>query len=105
MATELNLPFNEELKIQKSDQGIATESYTIQGNTLLFNNGELYPNQEAYKARIFIIAPESTLGLTNEEILIDEENFQSIITSIKATLDQDKNAEIEDAQEIMNGEI
>jgi len=105
VATELNLPFNEELKIQKSDQGIATESYTIQGNTLLFNNGELYPNQEAYKARIFIIAPESTLGLTNEEILIDEENFQSIITSIKATLDQDKNAEIEDAQEIMNGEI
>ncbi|MDR0282043.1 MAG: SecD/SecF family protein translocase subunit [Candidatus Peribacteria bacterium] len=105
VATELNLPFNEELEVQKSDQGIATNSYIIQDSTLLFNNGELYPNQEAYKVRIFIVAPESTLGLSEEEIVDSEENFQTTLTSIKTTLDQDKNAEIEEAQEIMNGKI
>ncbi len=105
VATELNLPFSEELEIQTSDQGIAPNSYTIQNSTLLFNNGELYPNQEAYQARIFIVAPESTLGLTDEEIADGEEKFQATLTAIKTTLDQDKNAEIENAQEVMNGKI
>jgi hypothetical protein len=61
VATQLNLPYSTTFDIQPTDQGIASGSYRITSGTLLYNNGELYTNQEAYNARILALVPESTL--------------------------------------------
>jgi hypothetical protein len=61
VATQLNLPYSTTFDIQATDQGIASGSYRITSGTLLYNNGELYSNQQAYNARILALVPESTL--------------------------------------------
>ena len=68
VATQLDLPYAQELSILSSDEGIATESYRIDEGVLLYNNGELYANQEAYDMRVLALMPLSTIGLVAEEI-------------------------------------
>lgn len=105
VATELGLNYNQELDIQTSDQNIASGSYQIQNGTLKYNNGELYTNQEAYDARILAYVPESTLGLTGDELTQKEESSKQRIETIKNGLEQDPLAEFEDAAEVSNGMI
>ncbi|MDR0369687.1 MAG: hypothetical protein LBH96_04165 [Candidatus Peribacteria bacterium] len=105
VATELGLDYNQELDIQASDQNIASGSYQIQNETLKYNNGELYSNQEAYDARILAYVPESTLGLTGEALTNKAKNAQQRIETIKNELEQDPLAEFEDAAEVSKGMI
>jgi preprotein translocase subunit SecD len=105
VATQLSLPYSTTFDIQSTDQGIASGSYRITSGTLLYNNGELYSSQEAYKARILALAPESTLGLTGEALTAQTEKFSQKIAEIKASLAQDTDATFEDTREIVNGMV
>jgi hypothetical protein len=91
--------------MQSTDQGIASGSYRITSGTLLYNNGELYSNQEAYKARILALVPENTLGLTGEALTAQAEKFSQRIAEIKANLAQNTDATFEDAREVTNGMV
>jgi protein-export membrane protein SecD len=105
VATQLGLTYSEELDIQPTDLGIASGSYTITSGTLHYNNGEIYSNQEAYKARILALAPESTLGLTGEALTTQTTTFAQKVAEVEAALAQDTNASFEDAREVANGMV
>ena len=96
VATQLNLPFNDVLDIQPTDQGLAPDTYQITNGTLLFNNGELYANQEAFDAKILALYPESALGFDEEELANQEEETNKRIEEIKAELATNIDAEFED---------
>jgi preprotein translocase subunit SecD len=105
VATQLNLPYSTTFDIQTTDLGIASGSYRIASGSLWYNNGELYSNQQAYKAKILALAQESTLGLTGEALTAQTEAFSQKIEGIKTSLDQDTDATFEDAREVANGMI
>jgi hypothetical protein len=105
VATQLHLPFEQELSIQTSDEGIASGNYQITNGILKYNNGTLYPNQEAYNMRVLAVVPVSTLGLTEDQIAQQEATFTQRITEIKADLASNPEATFEDASEIANGRI
>jgi len=105
VATQLGLPYNQTLDIQSSDQGIARGTYQVRNKTLKYNNGELYNNQEAYKARILAYLPESTLGLIEEEAMIQEQEMADRIKTIKSELENDPRAELEDTLEISRDRV
>jgi protein-export membrane protein SecD len=105
VATQLSLPYATTLDIQPTDQGIASGTYRITDGTLLYNNGEIYSNQEAYQARILELAPKSTLGLTGEALTAQTEAFHQQVEEIKAALTNDSNATFENVGETMSGMI
>jgi hypothetical protein len=101
----LDIPYSPELTILPTDQGIASGSYRIDEGTLQYNNGELYPNQEAYDMQVLAIVPNSTLGLTGDQITQQEATFAQRVEEIKTTLLQTPDATFEDASEVANGRI
>lgn len=105
VATQLDIPYSPELTILPTDQGIASGSYRIDEGTLQYNNGELYPNQEAYDMQVLAIVPNSTLGLTGDQITQQEATFAQRVEEIKTTLLQTPDATFEDASEVANGRI
>ena len=105
VAAQLNLPYPQDLTILSDSQGIASGAYVIREGTLLYNNGELYPNQEAYDMRILAVMPLSTLGLTGEEISQQEADFAQRIEEIKAELAINPEANFDDAGEVHNAWI
>ncbi|MDR2540940.1 MAG: hypothetical protein LBD11_04075 [Candidatus Peribacteria bacterium] len=105
VATQLSLPYSEALTIQPTDESIASGTYKITNGTLKYNNGEIYTNQEAYQVRILAMMPNSTLGLTEDQIAEQEATFNQRVVEIKADLAKNPDASFDEAVEIANGPV
>ncbi len=106
LETAMNLwaTYDEKFTLEKGETKIDSWSYAIEWTTLTYNNWEVYPNEIAYDAKIFIMFPEvsiSTDGNTSES----DDDFESKVNSVKESLIANNNAEISDASLFYDGAI
>lgn len=104
VSTKLNLDINQELEVVSSNQGIESGDYTIIDNTLKFNNGKIYDNQEAYKLKIFAYQP-NLQGLTWEDYENEKKKVEERKSFIMSELQHDDQAEFDDVTKILDSSI
>ena len=90
VATSLWATYDEKFSLSKGDAGIASGTYSIEWNLLRYNNGEVYPNEEAYDVRIIAMVPSTTSGT----------NFEDEVNSAKDALMADNDAEIAESSPV-----
>ena len=109
VATKLWATYDDKFTLVKELINVDSGSYVIEWDVLKYNNGEVFPNEEAYDVRILAMIPE--VSDTNSGINIDgtnveqNEQFKSEVTSAKDTLLADPKAEIPEASEMYDGVI
>ena len=97
VATTLWATYDEKFDLVKESTYITSGSYAFEWNNLNYNNGEVYPNEIAYDARI--------LAMVNNDESEDSTDFTSKVNSVKSQLLADKNAEIPEASPVYDGII
>ena len=97
VATTLWATYDEKFDLVKESTSITSGSYAFEWNNLNYNNGEVYPNEVAYDARI--------LAMVNNDESEDSADFTSKVNSVKSQLLADKNAEIPEASPVYDGII
>ena len=105
VATSLWATYNEKFDLEKSWTDIASGSYSIKWNTLKYNNGEIYPGQEAYDVRILAMIPEVTTNTDSGSVVESDEDFEKEVNTAKSTLLADAEAEIPEASPMYDGII
>ena len=101
VATTLWATYDEKFTLVKEWINIESGAYSIEWNTLKYNNGEIYQNEEAYDARILALIQDVSVesGSTNDDSLNDKVN------SAKDILLADNDAEIPDSSPVYDGVI
>lgn len=94
--------YDENFTVVKDRTNVSSGSYVIEWNTLKYNNGEIFPNEVAYDARI--------IALVDAEFIDDEENdseksFAEKVSDAKSALMADIDAEIPEASPVYDGII
>jgi len=94
--------YDENFTIVKDGSNVSSGSYVIEWNTLKYNNGEIFPNEVAYDARI--------IALVDAEFVDDEESdseksFAEKVSDAKSALMSDIDAEIPEASPVYDGVI
>ena len=94
--------YDEKFSVVKDGTNVSSGSYIIEWNTLKYNNGEIFPNEVAYDARI--------IALVDAEFVDDEENdseksFEEKVSDAKSALMSDIDAEIPEASPVYDGVI
>ena len=105
VATSLWATYNEKFDLEKNWTDIASGAYSIEWSTLKYNNGEIYPNQEAYDVRILAMIPEVSSNTSGDSITESNEDFEKEVNSAKDTLLADAEAEIPEASPMFDGTI
>ena len=112
VANALWATYDEKFSLVKESNNISSWSYAIEWLTLKYNNGEVYPNEEAYDVRILAMIPDSAINalLTesgNNIELWDTSNdkFLDEVNSAKNALLADSDAEIAEASPVHDGAI
>lgn len=105
VATSLWATYNEKFDLEKNWTDIASGAYSIEWSTLKYNNGEIYPNQEAYDVRILAMIPEVSSNTSGDSIAESNEDFEKEVNSAKDTLLADAEAEIPEASPMFDGTI
>lgn len=85
VATSLWAKYDEKFTLIKDQTDILSGSYVVEWGTLKYNNGEVYPDEEAYDVKILAIIPDTMSG-TN--------NFDDKVNSAKDALLADNDTEI-----------
>ena len=98
VATTLGATYDEKFDLVKDWTTIASGSYAFEWNILKYNNGELYPNEVAYDARILAMIPDSSSAESAE-------NFSEEVNNAKSQLLADKEAEIPEASPVYDATI
>jgi len=86
--------------LDKEWLNIDSESYIVEWNTLKFNKGEAYPNEEAYDLRIIAMLPDVSISTEDESETNEsggtesDDDFASRVESAKNALLADNDAEI-----------
>ena len=93
VATSLWATYEERFDLTKWDTTIASGAYVIENDVLTYNNGEVYPNEVAYDARILALASEW------------EEDFDQKVAEVAAVLSADNEAEVAEATPVYDGVI
>ena len=106
VATSLWDTYEEKYTLVKDWTDVESGAYVIEWDTLKYNNGEFYPNEEAYDVRILAMVPDTVSSDENVEDEESEENeeddvksdddFENKVNKAKATLLEDMDAEIPD---------
>ena len=102
VATSLWATYDEKFNVVKEATSVASGSYVFEWDTLNYNNGEAYPNQIAYDARILAMIPDA-LTLDDENEIA--EKFANEVNDAKSQLLADKEAEIPEASPVYDGII
>ena len=102
VATTLGATYDEKFDLVKDWATADSGSYTFEWNILRYNNGEVYPGEVAYDARILAMIPD-TLSLDAEDE-VDEE-FVEKVNNAKSQLLADKEAEIPEASPVYDAAI
>ena len=94
--------YDENFTIVKDGSNVSSGSYVIEWNTLKYNNGEIFPNEVAYDARI--------IALVDAEFVDDEESdseksFAEKVSDAKSALMTDIDAEIPEASPVYDDVI
>ena len=92
VAKTLWATYDEKFTLNKEWTNIESWSYIIEWTTLKYNNGEVYPNEEAYDVRILAIIPDTSISIESWNNKLD--NSTDKINSAKDALLADNNAEI-----------
>lgn len=95
VATSLWATYNEKFSLVKDWTNINSGSYVIEWNVLKYNNGEVFPNEEAYDVRILAMIPDTTT-----ETEANESAFTNEVSSAKDALLADNDAEISEASPV-----
>ncbi len=95
VAINLWATYDENFTLVKWWTDIASGDYKIENWTLKYNNWEVFPNQEAYDARILAMIPD-------EE---NNEGFEEEVNNAVDTLNADAESEIAEASVVHNGAI
>ena len=90
VATSLWATYDEKFSLSKGDTDIASGTYAVEWSLLKYNNGEVYPNEEAYDVRIIAMVPSTTSGT----------DFEDEVNSAKETLMADNDAEIAESSPV-----
>ena len=99
----------EEDILDKEWTSVNSGSYIIEWDVLKYNNGEAYPDEEAYDVRILAMIPttpvsaESEDGETESIESESDDDFASKVESAKNTLLADNDAEIPEASPMYDG--
>ncbi len=107
VATSLWATYDEKFTLTKDWTDIPSDSYVIEWNILKYNNGEVYPNEVAYDARILAMIPNVSVSVEsgNTESIQSDEDFAAEVTSAKNALLADSEAEIPEASPMYDGVI
>ena len=106
-ATTLWATYNQEFDLVKDWIDIDEGSYIIEWNTLKYNNGEVYPGEIAYEARVLAMIPNVSSNTATWEALSADnvQEFANEVNSAKDTLLADNDAEIAEASPVHDGLI
>ena len=99
IATTLWATYDEKFDLVKNGSNIDVWSYTIEWNTLKYNNEEVYPNDIAYDARILAMTPNALVS-ENEISLDASDEISDKVTNAKSALLADLEAEIPEASPV-----
>lgn len=107
VATSLWASYDEKFTLVKEWINIESGSYVIEENVLKYNNGEVYPDEEAYDVRILAMIPDVQVNNedTNNETVQSNDDFNNEVNSAKDSLLADNNAEIPEASPVHEGVI
>ena len=100
VATSLWATYDEKPTLVKEWTSIGSGNFEIEWNVLTYNNGEVYPNQEAYDVRILAILPDASISIESEDENIESvesesnDDFSDRINSAKDSLLADNEADI-----------
>ena len=93
--------------LAKWSTNIESGSYVVEWNKLSYNNGEVFPNEEAYDLRILAMIPEISVDATIETwdnwTIESSEDSEDKVTSAKNALLADSEAEIPEASPVYDG--
>ena len=105
VATNLWATYDEKFTLVKEWTDVESGSYVIEWDTLKYNNGEVYPNEEAYDVRVLAMIPDTTLNGESEEENTESDDFENKVNEAKDALLADMEAEIADALPSLDGLI
>ena len=109
VATTLWATYDENFTLVKDWTDIASGSYVVEWDVLKYNNGEVYPNEEAYDVRILAMVDTSSNETEDENTesleLESNDNFAEEVNSAKDALLADNEAEISNASPVYEGLI
>ena len=96
VATTIWATYDEKFTLVKDWTDIYSGSYRIEWDTLKYNNGEIYPNEAAYDARILAMVDAN---FASEETESDED-FAEKVSDAKAALQSNIEAEIPESSPV-----
>ena len=105
VATSLGATYDEKFTLAKEWTNIDSGSYVVEWDVLRYNNGEVYPNEEAYDVRILAMIPNVSIDAQSGDIETEQsdEDFLAEVNSAKDTLLADNEAEISSASPVYDG--
>lgn len=101
VATTLGATYDEKFDLVKDEAAIASGSYAFEGDILRYNNGEIYPNEVAYDARILAMIPDTLVSGDTE----NADEFAEEVNNAKSQLLADKEADIPEATPVYDAAI
>ena len=102
VAKTLWATYDENFTVVKDWTNVDSGAYVIEWNTLKYNNGEIYPNEAAYDARILAMVDASFAG---EEEVESDQDFSEKVNDAKNSLMSDIEAELPEASPVYDGVI
>ena len=105
VATSLWATYDEKFTLVKEWVDVESGAYIIEWDKLKYNNGEVYPNEEALEVRILAIIPDVSVDNEDTNIVQSDDDFNNEVNAAKDSLLADNDAEIPEASPIYEGAI
>ena len=106
VATTLWATYDEKFTLVKEWTNIESGAYTVEWDILSYNNGEIFPNEEAYDVRIIAMIPDSSdTSAESWDTVESDEDFSNEVNSAKDALLADNEADIPGSSPVYDGTI
>lgn len=107
VATTLWATYDEKFTLVKEWTNIESGAYAVEWDILSYNNGEVFPNEEAYDVRIIAIISDVLVDTNAEswDTVESDEDFSNEVNSAKDALLADNEADIPGSSPVYDGTI
>lgn len=106
VATTLWATYDEKFTLVKEWTNIESGAYAVEWDILSYNNGEVFPNEEAYDVRIIAMIPDSSdTSAESWDTVESDEDFSNEVNSAKDALLADNEADIPGSSPVYDGTI
>ena len=106
VAATLWATYDEKFTLVKEWTNIESGAYTVEWDILSYNNGEVFPNEEAYDVRIIAMIPDSSdTSAESWDTVESDEDFSNEVNSAKDALLADNEADIPESSPVYDGTI